>query len=237
MIETEEQQRWWFATHPEYSWSRKGIRARGRSAGQSSNSSSAKYEDQIKSAAHELELWRQAIERDRRGLERDPHTALDLAPYQRFITSPVQALKDLFRNAARDAILSAVKRAETQGPGKWVEVSRSSLGLEHQSKMSGQAIINRDGKYYIREYELNGVKFDDFKDGKLYDYKGSQGNLLKNREGEFKDWARAKREAYEEAQRQVTAAQGIPVVWKVGADQVKAFEKAVGYIEGLIIIP
>jgi len=26
MIETEEQRRWWFATHPEYSWSRKGIR-------------------------------------------------------------------------------------------------------------------------------------------------------------------------------------------------------------------
>jgi hypothetical protein len=26
MIETEEQRRWWFATHPEYSWSRRGIR-------------------------------------------------------------------------------------------------------------------------------------------------------------------------------------------------------------------
>jgi hypothetical protein len=27
MIETEEQRRWWFATHPEYSWSRKGARS------------------------------------------------------------------------------------------------------------------------------------------------------------------------------------------------------------------
>ena len=26
MIETDEQRRWWFATHPEYSWSRRGIR-------------------------------------------------------------------------------------------------------------------------------------------------------------------------------------------------------------------
>src|SRR5208283_2901194 len=26
MIETEEQRRWWFATHPEYSWSHRGIR-------------------------------------------------------------------------------------------------------------------------------------------------------------------------------------------------------------------
>ncbi len=30
MIETEEQRRWWFATHPEYSWSRRGIRTRGK---------------------------------------------------------------------------------------------------------------------------------------------------------------------------------------------------------------
>jgi hypothetical protein len=28
MIETDEQRRWWFATHPEYSWSRRGIRAK-----------------------------------------------------------------------------------------------------------------------------------------------------------------------------------------------------------------
>ncbi len=30
MIETEEQRRWWFATHPEYSWSHRGIRTRGK---------------------------------------------------------------------------------------------------------------------------------------------------------------------------------------------------------------
>jgi hypothetical protein len=29
MIETEEQRRWWFATHPEYSWSRKGAKRAG----------------------------------------------------------------------------------------------------------------------------------------------------------------------------------------------------------------
>jgi hypothetical protein len=28
MIETDEQRRWWFATHPEYSWSRRGIRTK-----------------------------------------------------------------------------------------------------------------------------------------------------------------------------------------------------------------
>ena len=30
MIETEEQRRWWFATHPEFSWSNRGGRGRGR---------------------------------------------------------------------------------------------------------------------------------------------------------------------------------------------------------------
>jgi hypothetical protein len=30
MIETEDQRRWWFATHPEYSWSRRGIRSEGK---------------------------------------------------------------------------------------------------------------------------------------------------------------------------------------------------------------
>jgi len=28
MIETEEQRRWWFANHPEYSWSNRGARGR-----------------------------------------------------------------------------------------------------------------------------------------------------------------------------------------------------------------
>ena len=40
-----------------------------------------------------------------------------------------------------------------------------------QSKMSGQPIIERDGKFYIKEYESNGVKFDDYKNGILYEYK------------------------------------------------------------------
>jgi len=30
MIETDEQRRWWFATHPEYSWSRTGAKNRGK---------------------------------------------------------------------------------------------------------------------------------------------------------------------------------------------------------------
>ena len=35
----------------------------------------------------------------------DPHTFLDLAPYKRFITAPVQSLKSLFTATAGDAIV------------------------------------------------------------------------------------------------------------------------------------
>lgn len=37
MIETEEQRRWWFATHPEYSWSRRGIQGPSGNEGRSEN--------------------------------------------------------------------------------------------------------------------------------------------------------------------------------------------------------
>lgn len=45
----------------------------------------------------------------------DPHTFLDIAPYRRFITTPISALKDLFRATARDMILNAVRKGGT-GP-------------------------------------------------------------------------------------------------------------------------
>jgi hypothetical protein len=40
-----------------------------------------------------------------------------------------------------------------------------------------------------------------------------------------------------DALRQTKAARGIPVIWRVGADQVNAFKKAVGKVPGVIIIP
>jgi hypothetical protein len=287
MIETEDQRRWWFATHPDYSWSHRGIK--GSKPAKNDNKvdpkevdayvdRALKYEtgpvaDLLRSvkrnfgteaeSSHpdspsgkpnadrdshnqpeisreeleeDLKRWREAIELDKKGLIADPHTLLDILPYRRLITSPIQALKYALRRMAQDQVVSAVKKAGTEGPGKWVEVARSRFGLEHQSKMSGQKITERGGKQYIKEYELNGVKFDDYKDGKLYEYKKRQGNLL-NRDGEFPDWARAKREAQDQAARQIKAARGIPIVWRVGADQVKAYEKAVGEVSGIIIIP
>jgi hypothetical protein len=134
-------------------------------------------------------------------------------------------------------ILNAVKKGKTAEPGKWVDVARGPNGLEHQSKMSGRPITKIDGKLYIKEYELNGVKFDDYKDGMLYEYKGPQGNLINKKTGEFYDCILSGWGFRDDALRQVRAAQGIPVVWRVGADQVDAFKKAVGRVPGMIIVP
>jgi hypothetical protein len=42
---------------------------------------------------------------EEQALVSDPHTFLDVTPYKRYITSPVQSLKSLFTPSARDAIL------------------------------------------------------------------------------------------------------------------------------------
>jgi hypothetical protein len=143
MIETEEQRRWWFATHPEYSWSRRGIR--GDSERESNGDKidpkevdryvdkALKYETgpvadllkavkenfgteaQLKDDLAKLEEARKA---DEKGLEADPHTALDILPYRRFITSPVQAFRNLLRQMAQDRVLNAVKKEGTRPPAR-----------------------------------------------------------------------------------------------------------------------
>ncbi|MEW6533772.1 MAG: Tox-REase-5 domain-containing protein [Thermodesulfobacteriota bacterium] len=249
MIETDKQRRWWFATHPEYSWGRAGTRghphnkSRGDSwsphrrddSGTSRDSDDEDSDPVTREFAESLEAFRQAIQADMKGLEADPHTLLDLFPYRRLLTSPAGTLRNFLRNMATSAVVSAAKRAGS-GPGKWVEVARGPNGLAHQGAMSGQPIRERGGKLYIKEYDVNGVKFDDYKSGTLYEYKGPHGNLL-NKEREFHHWVSGAKKFRDQAIRQTKAAQGVPVVWRVGARQVKAFQKAVGRVPGLSIEP
>ncbi len=238
MLETEKQRRWWFATHPEFSWSRRGQQDHGRARPWwLEKDLKAAY----KRARQEFPELREAENRE--ALVSDPHTLLDLLPYRRFLFAPVNALKALARRMTENAVVSAAKRATKEGPGKWVEVGRSPLGLEHQSKMSGQPIVMRDGMHYINEYELinpvtsKPVRFDDYRDGILYEYKKRQGNLIKRKTKEFYPWCDEIEEAKDQATRHLQAAQGRPVVWRVGADQVHAYEKAIGDRPGLSIEP
>jgi hypothetical protein len=122
------------------------------------------------------------------------------------------------------------------GPGKWVEVPRPLQGLKHQSKMSGQPIIERDGKFYIKEWEQNGVKFDDCKNGILYEYKDRYTNFIKDGK-EFYHWFRGADAARIQARNQEKAAQGLPIIWRVGSDQVKAFRNALQDFPKIMVKP
>ncbi len=217
--------------------SQKGGAARPSSHPAADPNSYDKYEQPMDEMDAYLLEGRESIrQNDEMAVEPDPHTFLDVAPYGRFLTSPVQSLKGLLTSIGRGAVVNAAKKRGAKEPGEWKEVARNT-GIEHQSRMSGQPIAERDGKRYIREYEVNGVKFDDYKDGILYEYKGSQGNLLKNRDRVFQDWCGARQQARDEAERQLKAAKGTPIVWKVGADQVKGFRKALEDIDGIKIVP
>lgn len=109
-------------------------------------------------------------------------------------------------------------------PGKWVEVSRGLEGMEHQAKMSDQPFRASDGKCKIWEYEVNGTKFDDFRDGVLYEYKKEQTNFI-DKQNEFHGWFKGALADLDQAQRQVKAAKGIPIVWRVGQRRVEAYTK------------
>jgi hypothetical protein len=201
MIKTEQQRRWWFATHPELSWGRAGGGARGYGGGNRESSGvppkdvdayadealkyetgttaelikalkfwfGTEFESKTAEEQHAL-LWGDddsTTEDDKRGeetlkrsseestghpaanrdtydqyedvldrtrpgdlealewnerirqqdsmrLEPDPHTYLDVGPYRRFLTSPIEAFKDLLRSKARDAILDIKEKDGTR---------------------------------------------------------------------------------------------------------------------------
>jgi hypothetical protein len=235
MIETDEQRRWWFATHPEFSWSRRGARNRaqiskGFGLPAADRSTYDKYEDAldlIDKAEHELH--REMGKRD--GLGSDPHTFLDIVPYRRLITAPIATIKALMKKQATGYVLH-VKAPDV--PGQWMEVQRPYLGLPHQSKMSGQPMIFKEGKWYIKEYARYGTFFDNFKRGRLYEYKGPQGHLMR-KNGLFYEFYYP--QTLQDADRQLRSARGIPLIWRVGADQVDAFRHILKMRRDTMIIP
>jgi len=59
--------------------------------------------------------FQEAIELDKKGVEADPHTFLDIVPYRRMITSPIEVLKRLIRSTAEGAVVRAAKK----GAARW----------------------------------------------------------------------------------------------------------------------
>ena len=153
LIETEKQRRWWFATHPEFSSSRTGHRGdlldRMGRLPRENPAKEAFIREMAKagwSRAKAEERWNVygLNENIAQGVARAMavHGAGGAA---------IAILRGTYRWAVGLGVAGSI--GKSGGPGKWVEVPRGLQGLEHQSKMSGQPIIERDGKFYIKEYE------------------------------------------------------------------------------------
>ncbi len=277
MLETEKQRRWWFATHPEFSWSRKGAGTRSETKDQGATAVHG-YADKAvtyakRSVAEALKSLRQYLGREedlgdaltRYMIEHNPSGHISTVRWPKLPTPqefhrgtggmfkeylrtldriiPPLAIDEEYVKNSRALWKEFQKRMAEPGPGEWVLVPRSPLGLEHQSRKSGSPIIKKDGKYHIYEYRVinpvtgDPMYFDDYRHRILYEDKGRQGNLINRKTKEFYPWCDEIEDAKERADKHLQAAQGIPVVWRVGADQVHAYKKAIGDRRGLSIVP
>jgi hypothetical protein len=230
LIETEQQRRWWFATHPEFSSRRTG--QWGERFSPQNPSKEAFIREMAKAG------WSRAKAEERwnvYGLNRNITQGVATAMGVHGAFGAARAvLTGGYRWAVGLGEAGAIGKAA--GPGKWVEVPRGPYGLAHQSKMSGKPIIVRDGKYYIEEYKIGDVHYDDYRKGILYEYKGYHRHLF-DKNDEMKYWVTEPDQFRVEALRQMKAANGIPVIWRVGADQVNFFRNAIGNVPGVTVKP
>ncbi len=62
-------------------------------------------------------------------------------------------------------------------------------------------------------YKVNGVKFDGYKDGELIEVKGNYSNFVDKSTGEFQEWFTGQDSIVYQANRQLTAANGVKIQW------------------------
>jgi hypothetical protein len=121
--------------------------------------------------------------------------------------------------------------AESAGPGIWRTVNEAMSGraAAYQSQITGRA-----GESYL----VNGLKFDGFEAGTLLDAKGP-GYATFVKGGEFRSFFRGQDSLLSQAQRQVTAAQGVPVTWHVAestaADAMRAL-LSTNRVKGITVV-
>ena len=91
------------------------------------------------------------------------------------------------------------------GTWKKTNESMSEASRNYQKYITGA----EDGMVY----NVNGVKFDGFKDGVLIEAKGNYSNFVDKKSGEFTEWFTGKKVLIDQAKRQTKAANGSPVQW------------------------
>lgn len=91
------------------------------------------------------------------------------------------------------------------GPGTWqtVNESMSERSAHYQMQITGRPITD--------SYVVNGVKFDDFRDGTLIDCKSYYDQFIEN--GHWKPWFTGEHDMLSQAYNQIRVAGGTPVEW------------------------
>jgi Restriction endonuclease fold toxin 5 len=133
----------------------------------------------------------------------------------------VKEVTDQFGDDAGRAVreyLDDLRRAPDldTGPGGWTtkNESMSPRAADFQASVTGAP----PGTVY----RLHGVDFDGFSNGVLLDAKGPGYANLLDRNGEIQPWARVRDEWLDDAERQLRAADGVPVRWVVAEPETAA---------------
>lgn len=131
-------------------------------------------------------------------------------PMQRILRSVVDATPAaagmLFLQFAGLARTGGVVPPAASEPGQWMPVkeSMSARAAAYQARITG-----RPGEAYV----VKGVKFDGFSDGILRETKGP-GYERFVKDGAYRPWWRGADSLVNQAQRQLSAAEGVPIRWE-----------------------
>ncbi|MCZ2129249.1 MAG: hypothetical protein LC109_03180 [Bacteroidia bacterium] len=149
-----------------------------------------------------------------------------------FIATKSNTVVTQTTKAFKSAIIhkSTAVTKNTNLQGEWVEVARTEKGIAYQSYLSGQKYHN--GK--IREFKYNGVDFDGYSNGILFDAKDGYGSWF-TASGKMEGWAISSGAADKmvlEANRQITAAGGNKLQWifsdRTAGENMRNFLKEAG---------
>ena len=89
--------------------------------------------------------------------------------------------------------------------GKWVNVNESMSGASR----TYQRYIAGTDEVWLQ----NGVKFDGIKNGVLVEAKGNYANFVDKNTGKFYNWFTGDKGLIDQANRQLTASNGLPINW------------------------
>ncbi len=117
------------------------------------------------------------------------------------VTTP----KTTTSNSSRSAVTGS---SSSLSPGAWgtATESMSARSAAYQARVTGQPVGS--------VYRVNGVKFDGYAQGILQEAKGP-GYASFVRNGQFQPWFNGADGLVSQAQRQLAAAQGVPITWSV----------------------